>query len=72
MINIKYDILSKLSTDKYLAEVELHDYINSSAHGYRAKIDKISEILGEIILINSKIDMVDHYFKDVVSNDLEK
>jgi hypothetical protein len=72
MDNLKYDLLSMLSTEKYLAEVELNEYVNSQTLSYRAKLENISHILGEIILINSKIGMIDQYFSENESeNDQE-
>jgi hypothetical protein len=62
MDNLKYDLLSKLSSEKYLAEIELNECANSQTLSYRAKLENILHIIGEIILINSKIGMVDQYF----------
>lgn len=60
-MGLKFDLLNKLATDKYLCEIELYDALNSTALPYRERLWKIESILGEIIMINSKIDTADRY-----------
>jgi hypothetical protein len=58
---LKFDLLTKLATDKYLCEIELIDTANSTTMPYREKLYRTENILGEIIIINAKIDMADKY-----------
>lgn len=47
-MGLKFDLLNKLATDKYLCEIELYDALNSTALPYRERLWKIESILGEI------------------------
>lgn len=64
MANVKEDLLQKLSSDKYYAEIELVRLANDPNMNYADKINELSDIIGNIALINLKGDLTGQYFQE--------
>lgn len=60
---IKKDLLEKITTDKYYLEAELLRMVKSENIEYKEKINKISDVLSEIALSNTKIQLIKQYFQ---------
>ena len=63
MTRLKYDLINKLNNDKYLEEVELVRLYEQPIN-YKQKLEEIDAVLGNIALINIKLGLVEHYFRE--------
>ena len=62
MANLRADLLNEFRNQKYYAEMELVRLAQDPNMNYRIKIDRISELLGRISIINQKLGLADAYF----------
>jgi hypothetical protein len=60
---IKKDLLGSITDDKYYQEAELLRLVENESIPYREKINKISSLLEKIALTNTKLQLVQQYFK---------
>lgn len=60
---IKKDLLGSITDDKYYQEAELLRLVENEDIPYREKINKISSLLEKIALTNTKLQLVQQYFK---------
>ncbi len=63
---IKKDLIDFVSQEKYYQEQELVRVVNNNiSYSYHEKIERISDVLGEIALTNKKIELINEYFKNI-------
>jgi hypothetical protein len=63
---IKKDLIDFVSQEKYYQEQELVRVVNNNiSYSYHEKIERISDVLGEIALTNKKMELINEYFKNV-------
>lgn len=71
MGHLKFDLINKLSNDKYLEEVELVR-LNDESMNYKQKLEEVDKVLTNIALINIKLGLVEHYFREEHPNTEKK
>lgn len=64
MANLKADLLNELRNQKYYTEMELIRLAQDPTMNYREKILDISDVLGSIALIDTKLGLVEGYFQE--------
>jgi hypothetical protein len=64
MANLKLDLLNKLRTDKYYAEIELVRLAQDPNCNYLFKISDMQQKLNEIALINASLGLAEQYFQE--------
>ena len=70
---IKKDLIDWVSKEKYYQEQELVRMVNNNiSYSYSEKIERISDVLGEIALTNKKIELISEYFKNITDEKEEK
>jgi len=64
MANLKLDLVNKLNNEKYYEEIELIRLAQDPNTNYKEKIEKMSENLTTIALVNAKVGLVEQYFQE--------
>jgi hypothetical protein len=64
MANLKLDLLNKLRNDKYYEELELVRLAQDPNMYYKEKIDRMSDRLASISLLNSQMGLAEQYFQE--------
>jgi len=60
---LKNDLKNHLTNEKHYAEMELSRLVyNDNILTYKEKIDKICATLGDIMVIETKLNAIEHYF----------
>lgn len=67
MANLKVDLLNELKNDKMYAEIELIRLASDPAMNYKNKIEKLTDVLKEIALLNQEIGLAEMYFQEPVA-----
>lgn len=61
---IKRDLLNQLANEKYYLETELQRLVSDNTIGHKERILQISEVMVDIALVNTKIELTNNYFVD--------
>ena len=64
MANVKQDLMNKLGTEKYYAELELGRLAADQSMNYEDKINKMSRKLESIAVLNGQIGLTNQYFPE--------
>jgi hypothetical protein len=64
MANVKQDLMNKLGTEKYYAELELGRLAADPSMNYEDKINKMSSKLESIAVLNGQIGLANQYFPE--------
>jgi len=64
MANVKQDLLNKLGTDKYYAELELGRLAADPNMNYEQKIIEMAFKLERLAVLNGQIGLANQYFPD--------
>ncbi len=66
VLEFKMDLLEWVTKEKYFQEKELVRLMNSNhLYSYEEKLERVSEILGKISIINQKIGLINTYFENI-------
>lgn len=61
-MNLKIDLVNKLSNAKYFCELELARLAQDPNMNYKDKINDMSRILGDVAILNAQLGGVEQYF----------
>jgi hypothetical protein len=64
MANLKLDLLNKLRNDKYYEELELVRLAQDPNTNYKEKIDRMSDRLMTISILNAQMGLAEQYFQE--------
>jgi hypothetical protein len=65
MANVKQDLMNKIGTEKYYAELELGRLAADPNMNYGDKIDQMAYKLERIAILNGQIGLANQYFPEV-------
>ena len=61
---IKRDLLNQLANEKYYLETDLQRLVSDNTIAHKERILQISDVLVDIALVNTKIELTNNYFID--------
>jgi hypothetical protein len=65
MANVKQDLMNKIGTEKYFAELELGRLAADPNMNYQDKINSMTYLLERIAILNGQIGLANQYFPEV-------
>jgi hypothetical protein len=69
MANLKVDLINKINNQKYFQELELARLSNEANMNYEAKITEIETILGQLVILNAELGIIEQYYKEPEAQD---